>query len=110
MNSVISQLSNRLTGKFPNEVVLLKNSLEVLDLGDNPTFTIGSEFNPYLAQLTNLREYRVEDTPFSSEDGIPTALGNLKNISLISAARTLYRGPLNGAAFPSDLTQLCKFT
>ena len=98
--------SNLITGEFPPEVVLLKSTLQVLDLGTNQVFTDGAIFNPFLGELTELLDLRYDDTNFQNNQGVPSQIGNLKKLGFYNAGRTLYRGPLNGAAFPSDLLDL----
>lgn len=97
-----------MTGEFPPEVVYLNATLEILDLGNNLVFSNATTFNPYLGELTELTDLRTDRTNFLSTDGIPTQLANLRKLSYYSCEGSLYRGPLNGAAFPSDLAALCK--
>lgn len=104
----VLQFSNILTGEFPPEVSLLKAALEILDLGNNLVFSDAATFNPFLGELVQLTDLRTDRTNFQSEDGIPTQIANLKNLAHYSCEGSLYRGPLNGAAFPSDLTALSK--
>ena len=84
----------------------LKERLVTLDIGNNIVFSNASEFNPYLGELTELTELRIDRTNFQSTDGIPTEIGNLKNLSYYGCEGCLYTGPLSGQAFPSDLTAL----
>jgi hypothetical protein len=58
-----------------------------------------------LRQLTRL-EYM--NTNFINENGIPTEIGNLKNLEFYNCARVRYVGAISSLAFPSDLTQLCE--
>jgi len=95
-----------LTGEFPPEVVYLKEWLVVLDIGNNLVYSNGSEFNPYLGELTELTELRTDQTNFQSIDGVPTEIGNLKKLEHYSTEACLYTGPLSGTAFPSDLAAL----
>jgi hypothetical protein len=98
--------SNLVTGEFPPEVVYMKGTLQILDVGTNQVFTDGASFNPFLGELTELVDLRYDDTNFQNNPGVPTEIGNLKKLGFYNAARTLYRGPLNGASFPSDLLDL----
>ena len=83
-------------------MVLLADTLEIFDVGGNPVFTEGSTFNSYLGQLTQLTDLRYDQANFINTQGIPTELGLLKRLRFYNCAETLYSGPLNGAAFPSD--------
>jgi hypothetical protein len=107
-NSVtfIDLFSNLVTGEFPPEVSILKGTLQILDVGSNQVFTDGVIFNQYLGRLTELSDLRYDDTNFQNNPGVPTEIGNLKKLGFYNAARTLYRGPLTGASFPSDLVDL----
>jgi len=97
-----------LTGEFPSEVVYLRDTLEILDIGSNLVYSNATEFNPYLGQLLELVDLRTDKTNFQSIDGIPTEIGNLKKLGYYACEGSLYEGPLNGAAFPSDMTSLCE--
>ena len=79
-------------------MVLLSDTLEILDVGGNPVFTEGSTFNSYLGQLTKLTDLRYDETNFINELGIPTEIGALKKLKIYSCADVLYSGPLDGAA------------
>jgi hypothetical protein len=102
----IDLFSNLVTGEFPPEVVYMKETLKVLDVGTNQVFTDGSLFGPFLGQLTELTELRIDDTNFQYSPGVPTELGLLTKLGLFAASRTLFRGALQGASFPSSLTEL----
>lgn len=104
------QFSNDVTGEFPPEVVYMAASLAVLDLGSNVVTSVGEKFNPYLALLNELRDLRTDSTNFISTDGIPVAIAAMKNLGYYACDGSLYRGPLNPDALPSDLTRLCKLS
>ena len=108
MNNFLHQFGNFLTGEFPPEITYLKGSLMNLDLSDNPVFTRGETFNSWLGTLTELEILRYEDTNFINSNGIPLEIGNLKNLGFYECSNVRYIGALNGAAFPSDMTKLCK--
>jgi hypothetical protein len=103
---LLDLFSNLVTGEFPPEVSILKGTLQILDVGTNQVFTDGNIFNEYLGRLTELVDLRYDDTNFQNNPGVPAELANLKKLGFYNAARTLYRGPLSGASFPSDLTEL----
>jgi len=104
--TMIDLHANLVTGEFPPEVVLLATTLEYLDLGMNVVFTRGEFFNPYLGQLTELRDLRYESTNFLHDAGIPLEIGNLKKLEFYNCAKVRYIGALNGGAFPPDMTAL----
>lgn len=100
------QFSNDVTGEFPPEVVYLAAHLRVLDLGNNVVYNNGTFWNPFLGQMTTLADFRIDRTNFQTTDGVPVEIRNLKNLGYFACTSSLYRGPLNGAAFPSDMAAL----
>jgi len=76
-----------------------------MDFGENLIFA-ESTINTALGQLSELTDLRYDQSNFMSETGIPVEIGNLKKLEVYVASQTLYRGALNGAAFPSDMTAL----
>lgn len=97
-----------MTGEFPPEVVYLNETLTLLDVGKNLVTSEGSFLNPYLGWLYKLTDLRVDRTNFKSTDGVPQEISNMKDLKHFSCEGNLYKGPLNPAAFPSDLSQLSK--
>ena len=89
---------NRLTGQFPPEVALLKDSLEVVDLYQNPIYNKGAQNNDWLGELTNLQKLFFGHTYFQY-DGIPAAIGKLTNLVEFDCSYSLYHGPLRGESF-----------
>ena len=90
---------------MPPELVRFKESLRVLDLGRAYSFAT-PEYSTVLGQLTKLADLRYDDANFISHEGVPTDIGNLKELVAYGAARTLYTGPLNETAFQADMTAL----
>lgn len=84
----------------------MRSSLVNLDLSDNLVFTRGEVFNSWLGTLTNLRILRYEDTNFINSNGIPTEIGNLKQLGFYECSNVRYVGAISSQAFPSDMTQL----
>ena len=89
---------NKLSGTFPSETSLLKDSLEVLDLTKNSMYNEGSAGNDWLGQLTNLKYLSVSQTGFSY-NGIPTAIGNLRQLTDLDVSYCLYFGALQSSVF-----------
>ena len=98
-----------MTGEFPPELTYLRGSLKNLDLGENPVFTRGEIFNSWLGTLTELEILRYEDTNFINTRGVPTEIGNLRNLGFYECSSVRYAGALDSRAFPSSLTQLSKY-
>ena len=86
--------------------MLLSDSLETFDLGDNPVFTEGETFNQYLGQLSKLTDLRYDQTNFINTNGVPVELGQLKALQFYSCAQVLYSGALQAAAFQADQVNL----
>jgi Leucine-rich repeat (LRR) protein len=95
-----------MSGEFPPEVTYLKGSLVNMDLSDNPVFTRGENFNSWLGTLTNLEILRYENTNFINSGGVPTEIGNMKNLGFYECSNVRYLGAISSLAFPSDMTQL----
>lgn len=94
----INLRENKLTGSFPAETTLLKDSLEVLDLTKNWVYNEGSQGNDWLGQLSNLKYLSVSQTGFAY-DGIPTAIGRLTKLTDLDVSYCLYLGELDGSIF-----------
>lgn len=85
--------SNGLTGTFPPETQLLKDSLTYLDLSGNLIHNKGYEGNAWLGELTNLEYLYIASTSFEN-DGIPTEIGKLTKLKELDVSYVLYFGPL----------------
>lgn len=85
--------TNGLTGEFPPEVQLLKDSLIRLDLYNNLVHNKGDEGNAWLGELTNL-EYLFLGTTSFEYDGVPTEIGRLTKLKELDFSYTLYFGKL----------------
>lgn len=88
---------NLLTGKFPDEVAMLKDSLKHLDLESNLVYNRDEELD-WLGKLTKLETLNVAQTPFEYH-GIPAAIGKLTNLVHLDVSYSLFFGPLNPAVF-----------
>jgi len=95
--TVLNFQGNNLTGKFPPEIVHLKDSLQVLDLHDNPVHNYGQD-NNFLEELTNLRYLYLSHTSFQY-DGIPPAISKLTNLIEFDVSYSLYLGPIDESIF-----------
>ena len=88
---------NFLTGKFPPETVMLKDSLKHLDLESNLVYNVDGEID-FLGHLTNLETLNVAQTPFEYH-GIPPVIGKLTNLVHLDVSYTLFFGPLDDKIF-----------
>lgn len=87
--------TNGLTGSFPSEVALLKDSLKYLDLYNNLVHNKDDEGNAWLGELVNIEKLFYGTTSFEY-DGIPTEIGLLTNLQEYDMSYTLYFGELTG--------------
>ena len=93
-----NQASNRLTGTFPPETIIMAASITRIDLFRNAIYNSGEEGNAWLGKMTNLRELFYGQTNFEYA-GIPPAIGQLTNLVEYDCSFTLYFGPLIGSVF-----------
>eukprot|EP00546_Thalassionema_frauenfeldii_P002499 CAMPEP_0178935198 /NCGR_PEP_ID=MMETSP0786-20121207/24367_1 /TAXON_ID=186022 /ORGANISM="Thalassionema frauenfeldii, Strain CCMP 1798" /LENGTH=764 /DNA_ID=CAMNT_0020613229 /DNA_START=20 /DNA_END=2315 /DNA_ORIENTATION=+ len=95
---------NRVTGTFPNEVVLLAESLVYLDLGNNNIHN-RNEQTDFLGELKNLEYLDIGETYFEYP-GIPPALGYLTNLQVLDVSYTYFYGPIRGPEVFANLQKL----
>jgi Leucine-rich repeat (LRR) protein len=99
----IDMHDNLLTGKFPPETALLKDSLLHLDLENNLVYNVDEEVE-WLGELINLKTLNIAQTPFEYQ-GIPASIGKLTNLVILDLSYTLFFGPLLPEVF-ADLNQV----
>ena len=87
---------NLLSGSFPSEVTLLKESLVFLDLYKNMVYNYGPDGNDFFGELTNLQYLYLSRCNFEYP-GIPKAFGKLTNLIELDLSYTLYFGQALGA-------------
>ena len=92
-----------ITGTFPMEVILLKETLEVIALSNNPVSNNGWE---WLGELTQLQTLRVDNTGFGYDQGLPTELGILTNLETLDLSNSWFTGRLNASTVFSNLSKL----
>jgi len=96
--AAIELYQNRLMGSLPSELALIKDSLQVIDLYQNPIHNSGDEGNLWFGELTELTKFFFGRTYFDY-NGIPTVFGSLTKLKELDCSYTLYHGPLLGEAF-----------
>mmetsp|Transcript_3482 Transcript_3482/g.9625 ORF Transcript_3482/g.9625 Transcript_3482/m.9625 type:complete len:667 (-) Transcript_3482:128-2128(-) len=89
---------NFLTGQFPPEVVLLKDSLVRLDLFRNNFYNPGEKWNSFIGDLTLLQDLSIGQTGFEY-DGIPPFIGQLSNLVDLDVSYALFFGALKPEIF-----------
>jgi Leucine-rich repeat (LRR) protein len=98
--SSIELPNNRLTGNFPPEVKLLKDSLIRIDIMNNIVWNPGHEYNAFIGELTNMEYLFIGSTNFEY-DGIPLEIGKLTKLIEFDCSYSLYHGALRGEVFPN---------
>jgi len=88
---------NFLTGMFPPETALLKNSLTYFDIGNNLVYNVDEEVE-WLGDLKLLETLNIAQTPFEYV-GIPPSIGKLTNLAHLDVSYTLFFGPLQREVF-----------
>jgi hypothetical protein len=96
--AAIELFSNRLTGTFPAETIIMANSLIRMDLFNNVVWNPGDANNAWLGQLSNIEFLFYGSTNFDYP-GIPTEIGLLTKLKEYDCSFTLYFGPLRAASF-----------
>lgn len=95
---------NGLTGSFPNEVTLLKDSLEYLSLQENIIFNEGDAGLEWMGSLTTLTQLYFGGCYFAY-DGVPPFLSKLSNLTGLDISYTLMHGDMRPETF-STMTSL----
>mmetsp|Transcript_20568 Transcript_20568/g.56781 ORF Transcript_20568/g.56781 Transcript_20568/m.56781 type:complete len:677 (+) Transcript_20568:131-2161(+) len=96
--SEIHLAKNFLSGRFPPEVAMIKDSLVRLDLFRNNFHNPGSEWTDFLGDLINLQELNIGETGFEY-NGIPPSIRKLKNLVHLDISYCLFFGPLRNNIF-----------
>lgn len=101
----ISLEDNSLTGKIPDELVLLGDHLETLDLTTNLIFM--EEFSVF-GQLPKLHTILMDDNYLSTTTGLPSSLAACTDLEKLRLSYNLIGGPLDNELFKtfSKLTHL----
>ena len=89
---------NLLTGSFPPETALLKESLVRLNLKKNMMYNFADAGTRWLGQLTQLKELDLSETPFHYK-GIPSAIGKLVDLEILDISYSLFFGELRDRTF-----------
>ena len=90
--------SNRLTGSFPPETSLLRDSLVRLVLFNNDVYNYGDAGNNWVGSLYKLQELDLSETSFHYP-GIPPAFGQLEQLRIMDISYSLFFGPIPDEAF-----------
>lgn len=96
----INLSEHNLSGALPQELVFLKDHLEVLDLTTNHLFIDGAQFDVF-GRLSNLQIILMDDNYLSSSDGLPAAFGQCSNLVKLRLSYNLIGGQLNGKLLES---------
>lgn len=101
----ISLEDNQLTGKIPDELVLLGDHLETLDLTTNLIFM--EDFGVF-GQLPKLQTILMDDNYLSTTDGLPSSLASCTDLTKLRLSYNLIGGTLDNELFKtfSKMTHL----
>ncbi|KAL7576830.1 hypothetical protein ACA910_013843 [Epithemia clementina (nom. ined.)] len=87
---------NTLSGSFPIEVIILQNTLKVLDLEYNFVHNYGESQVWWLGELHQLEILDLGKTGFGYENkGLPEYLMTLTRLKQLALHETMFNGPMN---------------
>ena len=101
-----------LTGSFPPQIIVLKETLTELILWNNPVQNVGDAQLWWLGELTNLVRLGLTNTVFTYDQGLPTQFGRLTALErlYLDASQKIFGGPMfEGSIDPSifeNMTEL----
>lgn len=84
---------NNMAGVVPEDLLVLKDSLEVLNLHDN-LFNMDGEDFAFIGEFTNLRQLYMSENYFETENGLPSSFGQLVKLEELGLNRNLLSGQL----------------
>ncbi|KAL7576814.1 hypothetical protein ACA910_013830 [Epithemia clementina (nom. ined.)] len=103
----IALKKNILTGTAPIELILLQNTLTVLDLEENYLHNYGWTHVWWLGDLTNLQVLSIGSNGFGYENlGLPTEFKKLTKLKELSLHDTYFDGPILDGSILSPMTNL----
>ena len=94
------------TGTFPIEVIILKETLEELRIVDCPVSNNVLEDLWWLGELAQMRELVLRRTGFGYDQGLPLELGSLTNLERLDVSYSLFRGRLDAKTAFQNLSSL----
>jgi hypothetical protein len=104
--TLIDLASNNLSGSIPNEIALLKDSLNYLGLVDNLIYNEGDEGLAWIGELTQVRDLFLGSCYFVY-DGIPPYFAQLNaTLRQLDISYTVFHGPIRAAETMAPLTSL----
>ncbi|KAL7576817.1 hypothetical protein ACA910_013832 [Epithemia clementina (nom. ined.)] len=103
----IALKSNILTGTAPIELIILQDTLTVLDLEENYLHNYGWTHTWWLGDLTNLEVLSIGSNGFGYENnGLPIEFKQLTKIRELSVHDTYFNGPILDGSILSPMTNL----
>lgn len=98
---------NNLSGKVPEELIILREKLTTLDLSSNLLHMEGDDYNPF-KELANLETLLMDDNYLEGNAGIPRQMRHLTKLEKMRMSYNLFEGELESAGIPviGAMTQL----
>ncbi|KAL7573013.1 hypothetical protein ACA910_007508 [Epithemia clementina (nom. ined.)] len=92
--------NNSLTGTVPIELILLQNSLQILDIEGNYLHNYGWNHVWWIGELRQLQVLSLGGNGFGYQNlGLPTEWAQLTQLQELSLFETFFNGPLDGSIF-----------
>ena len=98
--------SQGMTGTFPMEVILLKETLTWLFIDDNPISNFGLENLWWLGELTHLERLGLSGSGFGYDQGLPLDLGFLTNLKRLRLVNSDFTGSLDATSIFQNMSHL----
>jgi hypothetical protein len=103
----ITLVSNKMSGRLPMELALLKHSLKGLDLTSNHIFIQGDDLELF-SHLTKLEKLSLDSNYLLTGDGLPFSLTACTELKKLTLSYNLMEGPLDNGVL-TNLTKLSEF-
>eukprot|EP00980_Cylindrotheca_fusiformis_P009151 scaffold1992_cov113-Cylindrotheca_fusiformis.AAC.16 len=91
----IDMVRNYLSGKVPEELVLIKDDLLFLNVTENDIYMRGDDFDVF-KQLTNLEILNADNNFLYSPSGLPPQMRHLTNLEELTLSYNLFEGTFEG--------------
>jgi hypothetical protein len=100
----ITLVKNKMSGRLPMELALLKHSLKSLELTSNHIFIQGDDLELF-SHLTKLEKLSLDDNYLLTGDGLPFSLTACTDLQKLTLSYNLMEGPLDNGVL-TNLTKL----
>lgn len=100
----ITLLKNKMSGRLPMELALLKHSLKGLELASNHISIEGDDLELF-SHLTKLEKLSLDNNYLYTVDGLPSSLTACTDLQKLTLSYNLMEGPLDNGVL-TNLTKL----